>query len=45
MYWIDSATPHRDFTVTIRWKHGPESTVDFKPNIAKGGVCVKKMIP
>ncbi|WP_298377642.1 DUF2442 domain-containing protein [Azospirillum sp.] len=40
MYWIESATPNRDFTVTIRWKHGPTTTVDFAPNIAKGGVCV-----
>lgn len=39
MYWIAEATPNQDFTVTIRWKHGPVTTVDFKPNIRKGGVC------
>ncbi|WP_035693725.1 DUF2442 domain-containing protein [Azospirillum halopraeferens] len=38
MYGIADATPHRDFTVTIRWKHGAVTTVDFKPTIAKGGV-------
>lgn len=39
MYWIAEATPNPDFTITIRWTHGPTTTVDFKPNIAKGGVC------
>lgn len=39
MYWIEKAVPHRDFTVTITWKHGAESTVDFARSIAKGGVC------
>ena len=39
MYWIEKATAHPDFTVTIQWRDGAESTVDFKPNIAKGGVC------
>lgn len=40
MYRIADATAHDDFTVTIRWQHGPTSVVDFKPTIAKGGVCV-----
>jgi hypothetical protein len=39
MYWIEEATANPDFTVTIRWKHGATSTVDFKRNIEKGGVC------
>lgn len=39
MYWIEKATAHPDFTVTIQWRDGAESTVDFKPTIAKGGVC------
>ncbi|HRJ59719.1 MAG TPA: DUF2442 domain-containing protein [Azospirillaceae bacterium] len=38
MYWIEKATAHPDFTVTIQWRDGAESTVDFKPTIAKGGV-------
>ena len=38
MYWIAEATPNPDFTVTIRWKHGAVSVVDFKSTIAKGGV-------
>jgi hypothetical protein len=38
MYEIAQATPNRNFTVTIRWKYGPVTTVDFKPNLAKGGV-------
>ncbi|KPF88104.1 hypothetical protein IP70_01100 [alpha proteobacterium AAP38] len=39
MYWIEEATANPDFTVTIRWKHDAISTVDFKGNIEKGGVC------
>jgi hypothetical protein len=38
MYRIEAAVPHPDFTVTITWRDGAESTVDFKPTIAKGGV-------
>ncbi|MFM2041847.1 MAG: hypothetical protein RLY86_423 [Pseudomonadota bacterium] len=40
MYYIKSATANDDFTVTIQWLHGVETTVDFKPNLAKGGVCI-----
>lgn len=38
MYAIARATANRDHTVDIHWQHGPSSTVDFKPTIAKGGV-------
>ena len=36
MYYIDTAVANTDFTVTIHWKHGATSVVDFKPTIAKG---------
>jgi len=45
MYWIDRATAQHDFTVTIRWQHGPETTVDFRPNIEQGGVCAPMAAP
>jgi len=31
------ATPRPDFTVAIEWTDGSSSTVDFRPEIARGG--------
>ena len=35
---IARAAPRRDFTVDIEWTDGSRSTVDLKPEIARGGV-------
>jgi hypothetical protein len=35
---IGRATPRSDFTVDIEWTDGCRSVVDFKPEIAKGGL-------
>jgi hypothetical protein len=36
-YTIRRATPRSDFTVAIEWADGSSSTVDFRPEISRGG--------
>ncbi len=37
-YSIARATPLLDFSVSIEWRDGSLSKVDFQPEIARGGV-------
>jgi hypothetical protein len=39
MRFIEKAQANPDLTVTIEWQGGGTDTIDFKPNVAKGGVC------
>jgi hypothetical protein len=42
---IARATPRSDFTVEIQWVDGSKSVIDFRPEIAKGGVLAHLQEP
>lgn len=42
---ISSATAHSNGTVTLTWDGGEIGTVDFAPNIERGGVCAPMADP
>jgi hypothetical protein len=44
-YAIKRATPQADYTVVIEWLDGSVGTVDFRPEIARGGVLASLKEP
>ena len=42
---ITRATPRADFTVLIQWSDGSSSSIDFRPEIAKGGTLAELAEP